>query len=195
MDAAATILGVKVEPVLQVRADGNSRAGPRALTFELWLFLTRTPANKSKPELNRAAFQPPGDFAMRQFWEQKKRKKKPNKKQPNQPLESGMKWKCHGDSRSDSEGVGQGDCEWSPKPRGHPGDTLGTELRAFPGPGFPGERQERAPHTSIVLFSFLRKCGTKATKADIPAVPTGRDKNSVSTTLEHPLQMLSLHSN
>lgn len=32
-------------------------------------------------------------------------------------------------------------------------------------------------------FYFLRKCVTKGTKAGIPAVPTGRDKNAVSTTL------------
>lgn len=53
------------------------------------------------------------------------------------------------------------------------------------GHGFPGERQGRAPHTSQPQQSsyFLRKSGTKGTKAGIPAVPTGRDKNSVSTTL------------
>lgn len=59
---------------------------------------------------------------------------------------------------------------WAPLPAGH---------------GFPGEGQGRAPHTSQPQKSsyFLRKSGTKGTKAGIPAVPTGRDKNSVSTTL------------
>lgn len=48
-----------------------------------------------------------------------------------------------------------------------------------------GERQGRAPPTSQPQksFYFLRKCGTKGTKADIPAVPTGWDKTLVSTTL------------
>lgn len=49
---------------------------------ELRLFLNGTPANKPKPELNKAAFQPPGDFAIEQFWEIKTR-----------PLETGMKWR------------------------------------------------------------------------------------------------------
>lgn len=70
-------------------------------TSELQLFLNRTPANKPKPELNKAALQPPGDFAIEQFWEKKQ-----------QPNPDHWKLERNGD-RSDSEGAGHGDeCEW-----------------------------------------------------------------------------------
>lgn len=44
---------------------------------KLWLFLNGTPANKLKPDLNKAAFQPPGDFAREQFRGGKNQNKKP----------------------------------------------------------------------------------------------------------------------
>lgn len=136
---------------------------------KLWLFLNRTPATKPKPELNKAALEPPGDFAREQFW--KKKQNQPTKhKNQRKALETGRRWSCHGDSRSDSEGAGQGDRVWvvrSPKPRcagqgpsaGGTAWGQGPEPAAVPqscpgipaGHGFPGDRQGRAPHTSQSL--------------------------------------------
>lgn len=156
-----------------------------------------------------------------------------------------MKQRCHGDSRSDSEGAGQGDrvsmvrspnpgdspgcAEQGPSARGTPWGQDQSQLlplRACPGihpanlPLPPQgwawarhlsqqdedpqgrERQGRAPHTSQPQWSFyfLRKCGSKGTKADIQAVPTGRDKNSfpqhsLASEVMHPPKILSLHLN
>lgn len=133
---------------------------------KLWLYLNRTP----KPELNKAALQPPGDFAREQFW---KKKTKPN--QPNTKTNTNH-WKLEGDgaatgtagvtqswTRGQSVG-GEGTkaqvCRAGSQCQGH---SLGTGIRAsccpWSCPGipaghrFPGDRQGRAPHTSMELLS------------------------------------------
>lgn len=58
---------------------------------KLWLFLNRTPATKPKPELNKAALEPLGDFAREQFWEKKKQTNQPNTKT------NAKHWKLEGD--------------------------------------------------------------------------------------------------